>query len=66
MTPETCKFCNKSGTEWTGPSHQRAQMRYYRCDACGHVWSVDRDLAATAPASGADVTEHPTSPGSSA
>jgi hypothetical protein len=59
MTPETCQFCNKSGNEWTGPTHQRAQARYYRCDTCGHVWSVDRDLAAAPRRSDADVAQEP-------
>jgi hypothetical protein len=58
MTPETCQFCNKSGNEWTGPSHQRAQTRYYRCDTCGHVWSVDRDVTAAPPAARTDLTGH--------
>ena len=59
MTSETCQFCNKSGKEWTGPTHQRTQARYYRCDTCGHVWNLDRDLAAAPRSSGADVTEEP-------
>jgi len=59
MKSETCQFCNNSGHEWTGPTHQRAQARYYRCDTCGHVWSLDRDLAEALPTSDARVTEEP-------
>jgi hypothetical protein len=59
MTRETCQFCSKSGSEWTGPIHQRPETRYYRCDTCGHVWSVDIDVAAAPRSSDADVTEEP-------
>ena len=59
MKSETCQFCNKPGNEWTGPTHQRALARYYRCDTCGHVWSVDRDLAAAQHSSEMDDTEEP-------
>ena len=44
MDNETCQFCDKRGAEWAGPSHQRAQSHYFRCDDCGHVWSVDRSV----------------------
>ena len=59
MKAETCQFCNKPGDEWAGPTHQRALSRYYRCNACGHVWSLAHDLAADPPRSEADVTEEP-------
>ena len=59
MKPEACQFCNKSGNEWTGPSHQRAETRYYKCDSCGHVWSLDRDLTAAPSDSGAAAIEEP-------
>ena len=48
MTSDTCQFCLKRGAEWAGPTHQPTTARYYRCETCGHVWSVDRDLAADA------------------
>ena len=50
MAADLCQFCNKPGSPWAGPTHQRSMTRYYRCDTCGHVWNADRDVRPNPPA----------------
>ena len=61
LTPASCPCrhpCAPTRLEWTSSI---AQVDYYRCDECGHVWTVPRPLSErTIPTpiatGGADIT----------
>ena len=41
--PMTCPNCQASEPRWLETTSQAAWVDYYRCDDCGHVWTVSRD-----------------------
>jgi uncharacterized Zn finger protein len=41
MQQSVCPKCLQHGRHLAASS-QNARVDYYRCDRCGHVWSIDK------------------------
>jgi hypothetical protein len=38
-----CPSCDKPTPRLLDTSSKDAAVNYYRCDHCGHVWTIDKD-----------------------
>ena len=43
FTHPSCPTCAKAGRHLS-ESSENAHVDYYRCDACGHVWTISKLL----------------------
>jgi hypothetical protein len=43
MSVHSCPCCNATTTRWLEGCSDRAQVDYYRCEECAHVWAVAKD-----------------------
>lgn len=45
MPAQACPNCAHQAPRWLQPISKFAAVDYFRCDACGHVWSVAKEGA---------------------
>jgi len=45
MPSRPCPNCQSSGPRHLEASSRDGYVNYYRCDGCGHVWTVTKDAA---------------------
>jgi hypothetical protein len=43
MPTRPCPNCERVGPRHLAESSKDGSVDYYRCDCCGHVWSVAKD-----------------------
>jgi hypothetical protein len=42
MRHPPCPVCRRDTLRWLEASSKNAEVDYYRCDACAHVWTVSK------------------------
>jgi predicted nucleic acid-binding Zn ribbon protein len=42
MAQQPCPVCRHDTLRWLEASSKNADVNYYRCDACAHVWTVSK------------------------
>lgn len=43
MSDRPCPNCHARVQRWLEAPSANAAVDYYRCEACGHVWTVSKD-----------------------
>ena len=41
-----CPACSVASPQWLESTSKLADVNYYRCQGCGHVWTTNRDNGA--------------------
>ena len=49
MPIRPCPECDKLTIRWLEASSRDAHVNYYRCDGCGHVWTLPKSQPDAAP-----------------
>ena len=42
MPIQPCPECQTRAVRWLEASSQEAHVNYYRCEQCGHVWTLSK------------------------
>lgn len=43
MPIQPCPSCKNQTPRWLEASSKDAYVNYYRCDVCGHIWTLSKD-----------------------
>jgi hypothetical protein len=43
MPTRPCPICAHTAPRYLPATSEHADVNYYRCDPCGHVWSIPKD-----------------------
>ena len=46
---QPCAECQSLAIRWLDGPSKDAYVNYYRCDKCGHVWTLPKGESAVAP-----------------
>jgi transposase-like protein len=59
MPHSSCPACQSKHVQWLSGPSKFAQVDYYRCRDCGHVWNVRKDNPGDPPRNVTPLPEKP-------